>query len=132
MEIPLAHLIGGGHPVDNGGRVGIVLAIFNHFVGEAEQRVQPPHAAKSHLPQPVRQAVFHEGLKAGLILNLFRVRQPVFFQKLSIVKRRVLIGFIARRRVGGGQRGLFLLARLGDLLAACHLLLAAEPGGQGS
>ena len=40
LEIALADLISSGHAVDNRRGVGVVLAIFDHLVGEAEHRVQ--------------------------------------------------------------------------------------------
>ena len=62
LEVALADLVGSGHAVDHRRGVGVVLAIFDHLVGKAEQRVQPPHPAKRHLPQPVGQAILHECL----------------------------------------------------------------------
>ena len=129
FKVPFADLIGSRHTVDDGRSIGVVLAIFDHLVGEPEQRIQSPHAAQRHLPQPVRQSVFHERLKAGLILDLLGICQPVFIQQLVIIQRRVLFGFFSNRLIDSCQRCLFFLTGFGNLFTARHLFLAAEPGG---
>ena len=128
LEVALADLVGSGHAVDHRRGVGVVLAIFDHLVGKAEQRVQPPHPAKRHLPQPVGQAILHKRLKTRLILDLFRIGQAVFLQELVVIQRRIFFGFGCRIRRRGIRRRLLLLQRFGHILAAGHLFLAAQTG----